>query len=68
MDFEKWQALGNDYLIAEARALPFALTPPRVRKLCAGHTGLFADGVLLLSAPDEPGFVARLQIFNPDGS
>ncbi len=29
---------------------------------------MFADGVLLLSAPDEPGFVARLRIFNPDGS
>ena len=27
-----------------------------------------ADGILLLSEPDEPGFVARLRIFNPDGS
>ena len=68
MNFEKWQALGNDYLILEATGLPFALTPGRVRKLCAGHTGLFADGVLLLSPPAQPGFVARLQIFNPDGS
>ena len=68
MDFEKWQALGNDYLIVEDRALPFALTPARVRKLCAAHFGVFADGVLLLSEPDEPGFVARLRIFNPDGS
>jgi diaminopimelate epimerase len=68
VDFEKWQALGNDYLILEQRQLAFELTPARVRKLCAGHTGLFADGVLLLSEPDEPGFVARLRIFNPDGS
>jgi diaminopimelate epimerase len=68
VDFEKWQALGNDYLIVEAQALPFALTPARVRKLCAGHFGVFADGVLLLSAAGQPGFVARLQIFNPDGS
>jgi diaminopimelate epimerase len=68
VDFEKWQALGNDYLIFEQRQLAFELTPARVRKLCAGHTGLFADGVLLLSEPDEPGFVARLRIFNPDGS
>jgi diaminopimelate epimerase len=66
--FEKWQALGNDYVIIERDALPFALTPARIRKLCAGHTGIFSDGVLLLSPPDEPGFVARLQIFNPDGS
>ncbi|HEY2006909.1 MAG TPA: diaminopimelate epimerase [Solirubrobacteraceae bacterium] len=68
MDFEKWQALGNDYLIMEEARLPFALSPERVRKLCAAHFGVCADGVLLLSAPDEPGFVARLRIFNPDGS
>ena len=68
MDFEKWHALGNDYLIVERDALPFELTPARVRKLCAPHTGVFADGVLLLSPPDEPGYVARLRIFNPDGS
>ncbi|MBV9196591.1 MAG: diaminopimelate epimerase [Solirubrobacterales bacterium] len=68
MDFEKWQALGNDYLIVEASRLPFELTPGRIRAICAGHTGVHADGILLLSAPDEPGHVARLRIFNPDGS
>lgn len=67
--FEKWQALGNDYLIVERRELPFALTPGRVRKLCAGHFGVYADGVLLLSEPRDPGaHVADLRIFNPDGS
>ncbi|HEX3690578.1 MAG TPA: diaminopimelate epimerase [Solirubrobacteraceae bacterium] len=68
MYFEKWHALGNDYLIVEADALPFVLTPARVRAICAPHTGVFSDGVLLLSAADEPGNVARLRIFNPDGS
>jgi diaminopimelate epimerase len=68
VDFEKWQALGNDYLIVEAEQLGFELTPARIRALCAPHTGVFADGILLLSSPDEPGFVARLRIFNPDGS
>jgi diaminopimelate epimerase len=66
--FEKWQALGNDYIVVEQRALPFALTPARVRAICAGHFGVFADGILLLSEPSQPGFVARLTIFNPDGS
>ncbi len=68
MEFEKWHALGNDYLIVEQDALPFELTPARIRAICAGHTGVFSDGILLLSAPDEPGFVARLRIYNPDGS
>jgi len=66
--FEKWHALGNDYLIVESDALPFELTPARVRLICAAHTGVFSDGVLLLSPADEPGYVARLRIFNPDGS
>jgi diaminopimelate epimerase len=66
--FEKWQALGNDYLIVEASALPFALTPENVRRLCDPHFGVGADGVLELSAPRSKAFVARLRIFNPDGS
>jgi diaminopimelate epimerase len=68
ISFEKWQALGNDYLIFEQQALPFALTPQRIERICDVHTGVGSDGILLLSAPDEPGFVARLRIFNPDGS
>ncbi|MBV9311391.1 MAG: diaminopimelate epimerase, partial [Solirubrobacterales bacterium] len=68
MKFEKWQALGNDYLIVEHDALPFELTAPRIRRICASHTGVEADGILLLCAADQPGFVARLRIFNPDGS
>ncbi|MEA2146013.1 MAG: diaminopimelate epimerase, partial [Solirubrobacteraceae bacterium] len=66
--FEKWQALGNDYVIVESQQLDFELTPARIRAICAAHTGVFADGILLLSPPDERGFVARLRIFNPDGS
>jgi diaminopimelate epimerase len=68
VEFEKWQALGNDYVIMEAAKLPFELTPARIRAICAPRTGLCSDGVLLLSAPDEPRYVARLRIFNPDGS
>jgi diaminopimelate epimerase len=67
--FEKWQALGNDYLIVERDGLPFELTPARVRRLCDAHFGVGADGVLLLSpAGDDADAVAVLRIFNPDGS
>jgi diaminopimelate epimerase len=68
MRFEKWTALGNDYLILEASDLSFPLTAGAVRRLCDRHTGPGADGVLELSPADAPGFVARLRIFNPDGS
>jgi diaminopimelate epimerase len=63
MRFEKWQALGNDYLIVEEEVDAAA-----VRALCDRHTGVGADGVLVLLPPGEAGFVARLRIFNPDGS
>jgi diaminopimelate epimerase len=65
---EKWQALGNDYLIVEEAELRFELTEAPVRALCDRHTGPGADGILLLAPPDAAGFVARLRIFNPDGS
>ncbi len=68
MRFEKWQALGNDYIIVEDGNLPFELTPKRIRLLCQRHFGVFADGVLRLSRSEDPSFVASLRIYNPDGS
>jgi diaminopimelate epimerase len=62
--FEKWQALGNDYVIVDREPI----TPDLVRHMCDRHTGIGADGVVELSLPDAPGYVARLRIFNPDGS
>jgi diaminopimelate epimerase len=66
--FEKWQALGNDYLIVEADRLPWELTATRIEWLCDQHFGIGADGILLLSRSENPDFVADLRIFNPDGS
>src|SRR3954467_9018345 len=68
MRFEKWNALGNDYVIVEQKDLPWELTPARIRALCALHSGIGSDGILLLAEPEERGFVAKLRIFNPDGS
>jgi diaminopimelate epimerase len=66
--FEKWQALGNDYAIVEERELPFELTPERIRRFCAPHTGVGSDGILLVRETAERGFVAEIRIYNPDGS
>ena len=68
MRFEKWQALGNDYVIVEERELPFELTPGRVRAICAPHTGVGSDGVLLIREAGEGDLVAEVRIYNPDGS
>jgi diaminopimelate epimerase len=68
MRFEKWQALGNDYVIVERGALPWELTPARIRRLCEAHTGIGSDGILLISETRDPVCVAAVRIFNPDGS
>ena len=70
MRFAKWQGLGNDYLVVDREVLPGALTPEVVTLLCDRHYGLGADGILVHETPTGavPGAVARMRIFNPDGS
>lgn len=68
MRFEKWQALGNDYVILEQVNLPWALNEPRIQQLCDPHFGIGSDGILLVAPSDDPEIVASLRIFNPDGS
>jgi diaminopimelate epimerase len=68
MKFEKWQALGNDYLVVEAAALPWEPSPERVKRLCDRHFGVGADGILLLAPVEDPSYIAQLRTFNPDGS
>src|ERR671936_867602 len=58
----KSHGLGNDYLVADPRDLPFTLTPERVRLLCDRHVGVGSDGLLILDGP------TGVRIFNPDGS
>ncbi len=68
MKFEKWTALGNDYLIVEAAALPWELNEERIKRICNRPFGVGSDGILLLLPHEDPAYVAELRIFNPDGS
>jgi len=65
VQFSKWHALGNSYLVVEQ---PDAgpLTPARVRRLCAVQTGIGSDGVLEVTSRE--GTHAAVTIWNPDGS
>ena len=64
MEFAKYHALGNDYVVVEASALAKPLTQEWARRLCDRHRGIGSDGILLREAgPPE-----RLRIVNPDGS
>jgi diaminopimelate epimerase len=68
LKFEKWQALGNDYIVVEDGAAAFELTSARIERICRYHFGAGADGILLIQKSDDPGVVAHVKIFNPDGS
>ncbi len=66
MNFAKLEGLGNDYLFIE----DVPKNPSRATKLlCDRHYGVGADGLVLVSSPDE-GVKADIQmrIFNRDGS
>lgn len=65
MQFSKWHALGNSYLVVEQ---PDAgpLTPARVKRLCSVAVGIGSDGVLEVTSRDRDG--AAVTIWNPDGS
>lgn len=62
MKFTKMVASGNDFIVLEN-------TTPRkrlIRKLCERHTGIGADGVLVLGPSKKADF--KMRIFNPDGT
>jgi diaminopimelate epimerase len=70
MRFEKFQALGNDFLIVHESDLPVPLAEQTefIRLLCDRHFGAGADGVEVLlnqTADDDADFAVRL--FNSDG-
>jgi len=64
--FFKGHGIGNDYLAVDPSELDVPITPARVRRLCDRHTGIGADGLLLLVPTRRADF--GLRIFNPDGS
>jgi diaminopimelate epimerase len=70
MKLAKWHGLGNDYLVVEQAALPGPLTTGAITTLCDRHSGVGSDGILLLCPKTGaiPDAVARMRIFNPDGS
>lgn len=66
IEFHKYHALGNDYLVLPGMD-PAQLTPETVQRLCHRHLGVGSDGLLVPAGRDSEGrFVLR--IFNPDGS
>ncbi len=83
MRFIKYQGIGNDFLIVDARsiqgrpdltALVHALSvieaesTARVRVICDRRLGVGADGILLIGPPQSPNANATMTVRNADGS
>ncbi len=64
--FIRSHGLGNDYLVMDPAQLSFKLTPQNIIRICNRNTGVGSDGILVLE-PAE-GSLAKLRIYNPDGS
>lgn len=69
MRFVKLQSLGNDFLLIDPE--DWGDIPDLgdlVRRLCDRHTGIGADGVLLVTVTDRVRAEASFRILNADGS
>lgn len=70
--FEKWQGLGNDFVVLDGRGRDELLKMPEGRRaelfraVCDRHLGVGADGVLLVE-PSSTG-IAKMIVYNADGS
>ena len=67
ISFTKMAATGNDFIVIDNRKKSLPGNKKKlIQDLCAFHTGIGADGVLLLEKSHKASF--KMRIFNPDGS
>jgi diaminopimelate epimerase len=67
LQFWKYHALGNDYLVMDPKDLPAPLTIDQVKVICHRNFGVGSDGILLGPLPSANAPFG-LRIYNPDGS
>jgi diaminopimelate epimerase len=64
--FEKWEGLGNDFVIIELpHDAPIPFAPEVTRLLCDRHRGIGADGILFIAQSSSG---PRMIVSNADGS
>src|SRR5262245_49442897 len=67
LEFAKYHALGNDYLVMDAAAFGPVQVHALAPRICHRNYGIGSDGILL-GAPGGDGAEFELRIINPDGS
>jgi len=69
MKFTKIHSLGNDFLIVEEGKIKGGEDKPTLaRQICERHTGVGADGLLLISIKDKDKGLVNFRVFNADGT
>ncbi|MBL6634500.1 MAG: diaminopimelate epimerase [Thermoleophilia bacterium] len=63
--FEKWQGLGNHYVVTDSADWSFPITPERARLVCDANFGVGSDGILEVV---REGAIPEMRVWNPDGS
>lgn len=66
--FSKMHGLGNDFVLLDCRATPFALDESAIRALADRHTGVGFDQLLSVEPAGDPSCAFRYGIWNTDGS
>lgn len=66
MTFYKYHGAGNDFLLADGRNENVELSAEQISALCERHTGIGADGVMVLEKSDSVDF--KMRYYNSDGS
>jgi diaminopimelate epimerase len=65
--FAKYQGLGNDFIVLDARQWPESMVDAKLaQRLCDRHTSVGGDGILWVELRSNGS--ARLVIYNQDGS
>ncbi len=67
MKFEKYHALGNDYLVYNPNEENFIFSESDIIRICHRNFGLGSDGILVGPTQSQQA-TFKLQILNPDGS
>ena len=68
--FTKAHGAGNDFLLTWAKEAPSSGRAQAARAICERHTGIGADGWMLVSQPPpgETEYESAIELFNSDGS
>ncbi len=66
LNFAKYQATGNDFILLNGFGSSFNLSTEQIKFLCNRHFGIGADGLIIIRPNSQADFF--MEFFNPDGS